>query len=61
MARGWRDMTRILFESYFARGYVITGFASSMQSRLPNLYRLERRSFPAPIDFSAWAQGVSEN
>jgi predicted GNAT superfamily acetyltransferase len=60
VARGWRDITRIIFESYFERGYVITGFASSLQPRLPNLYRLERRPFPASIDFSAWAHGVSD-
>lgn len=59
IARGWREITRIIFETYFQRGYVVTGFASSLQPRLPNLYRLERRSFPAPIDFSAWADGVS--
>jgi predicted GNAT superfamily acetyltransferase len=60
MARGWRDITRLIFETYFQRGYVVTGFASSLQPRLPNLYRLERKSFPAPIDFSAWANGMSE-
>ena len=59
-ARNWRTITRTIFESYFQRGYVVTGFSSSLQSRLPNLYRLERESFPAPIDFSAWANGVSE-
>jgi len=61
VARDWREITRIIFESYFQRGYVVTGFASSLQPRLPNLYRLERKSFPAPIDFSSWARGVSEN
>jgi len=60
MARGWRDITRLIFETYFQRGYVVTGFASSLQPRLPNLYRLEHKSFPAPIDFSAWANGMSE-
>lgn len=59
-ARSWRTITRIIFESYFQRGYVLTGFVSSLQPRLPNLYRLERESFPAPIDFSAWAKGVSD-
>ena len=59
-ARNWRTITRTIFESYFQRGYVVTGFSSSLQSRLPNLDRLERKSFPAPIDFSAWANGVSE-
>jgi predicted GNAT superfamily acetyltransferase len=59
-ARNWRTITRTIFESYFQRGYVLTGFASSLQPRLPNLYRLERKSFPAPIDFSAWANGVSD-
>jgi predicted GNAT superfamily acetyltransferase len=59
-ARAWRESTRVIFETYFQRGYVITGFASSLQPRLPNLYRLERKNFPAPINFSAWADGVSE-
>jgi predicted GNAT superfamily acetyltransferase len=61
IARGWRDLTRIIFETYFQRGYVLTGFASSLQPRLPNLYRLEYKSFPAPIDFSSWARSVSES
>lgn len=59
-ARSWRTMTRTIFESYFRREYVVTGFASSLQPRLPNLYKLECKIFPAPIDFSAWANGVSE-
>jgi predicted GNAT superfamily acetyltransferase len=59
-ARSWRTITRTIFEGYFQRGYVVTGFASSLQPRLPNLYRLERKSFPAPIDFSAWAKGVED-
>jgi len=59
-ARSWRTITRTIFESYFQRGYVLTGFASSLRSRLPNLYRLERKTFPAPIDFSAWANGVPD-
>jgi predicted GNAT superfamily acetyltransferase len=59
-AQSWRKNARTIFESYFQRGYVVTGFASSLQPRLPNLYRLERKTFPAPIDFSAWANGVSE-
>jgi predicted GNAT superfamily acetyltransferase len=60
IARAWREMTRIIFENYFRRGYVVSGFASGLQRRLPNLYRLERQAFPAPIDFSAWTSGVSE-
>jgi predicted GNAT superfamily acetyltransferase len=59
IARAWRESTRTIFETYFQRGYAVTGFASSLQPRLPNLYRLERRSFPAPIEFSAWADGVT--
>lgn len=59
-ARIWRESTRAIFETYFQRGYVITGFASSLQPRLPNLYRLERKTFPAPINFSAWADGMGE-
>lgn len=60
VARDWRVITRLIFEAYFERGYVVTGFASGLQRRLPNLYQLQRRTFPAPIDFSAWAAGVSE-
>ena len=60
IARAWREITRVIFEAYFRRGYVVTGFASGLQPRLPNLYRLERKSFPAPIDFSAWADGVTQ-
>ena len=59
-ARRWRTITRTIFESYFQRGYVVTGFASSLQPRLPNLYRLERKLFPAPLDFSAWESGVPD-
>jgi len=60
-AQDWRQITRAIFETYFRRGYVVTGFASSLQPRLPNFYRLERKSFPAFIDFSAWARGVAES
>jgi len=60
IAQQWRDSTRLIFETYFQRGYVVTGFASSRQPRLPNLYRLERKAFPASFDFSAWADGVSK-
>jgi predicted GNAT superfamily acetyltransferase len=59
-AQQWRESTRLIFETYFQRGYVVTGFASGRQSRLPNLYRLERKTFPASFDFSAWADGVSK-
>lgn len=58
VARGWRKMTRDIFETYFRRGYVVTGFASSRQPHVPNLYKLENVSFPAPIDFSSWADGI---
>jgi predicted GNAT superfamily acetyltransferase len=60
IARAWREITRIIFENYFRRGYVVSGFASGLQRRLPNLYRLERQVLPSPIDFSAWTSGVSE-
>jgi predicted GNAT superfamily acetyltransferase len=60
IAQDWREITRIIFETYFRRGYVVSGFASSLQPRLPNLYRLERKAFRSPIDFSAWTSGVSE-
>jgi predicted GNAT superfamily acetyltransferase len=59
-ARNWRTITRLIFESYFQRGYVVTGFASGLQSRLPNLYKLERKPSLTPIDFSAWVNGAPE-
>ncbi|MFQ5612080.1 MAG: GNAT family N-acetyltransferase [Anaerolineae bacterium] len=58
VARGWRTMTRQIFEHYFRRGYVVTGFASSRKPGTPNIYKLENVSFPAPIDFSSWATGI---
>jgi predicted GNAT superfamily acetyltransferase len=61
VARGWRKITRGIFETYFRRGYVITGFASSRQPRTANLYKLENVSFPSPIDFSSWATGIIED
>lgn len=56
----WRQVTRTIFETYFRRGYVVTGYASSREFRsgIPNIYRLDRKSFPAPIDFSSWAGGI---
>jgi predicted GNAT superfamily acetyltransferase len=56
----WRKVTRLVFETYFRRGYVVTGYASSKthKPRIPNIYRMEKKSFPAPIDFSAWSGGI---
>lgn len=60
VARGWRTTTRAIFEAYFKRGYVITGFASEKRKKIntPNIYKLEKATFPAKIDFSSWAKGI---
>jgi len=58
VARGWRDMTRDIFESYFRRGYVVTGFATSDGPNTPNVYKMEKISFPSPLDYFSWAKGL---
>ncbi len=58
-ARGWRESTRDIFETYFQRGYVATGFARSTDSQMPSLYKLEKIEWPTTSDFSAWVHGVS--
>jgi predicted GNAT superfamily acetyltransferase len=58
VARGWRNMTRYIFEAYFRRGYIVTGFATDKDPKLPNIYKLEKRSFPAPLDYFSWAKGI---
>lgn len=59
LARGWRESTRDIFETYFKRGYVLTGFARSQQPQMPNIYKLERISLPTTSDFSSWVTGVT--
>ena len=59
LARGWRESSRDIFETYFRRGYVITGFARSNSPQMPNIYRMERIVLPTASDFSAWVSGVS--
>jgi predicted GNAT superfamily acetyltransferase len=61
VARGWRKNTREIFETYFRRGYVITGFATEMEPNAPNIYKMENVAFPAPIDFSLWATGIDDS
>lgn len=54
VAAGWRNTTRVIFESYFARGYAVTGFASNRDFTTPNIYRLEKTDIPLEVDFSPW-------
>jgi len=61
IARGWRITTRTIFESYFRRGYTITGFASYKTPNAPNIYKLEHKSFPSTIDFSSWTSGLEDS
>jgi predicted GNAT superfamily acetyltransferase len=58
IARGWRESTRDIFETYFRRGYIVTGFARSTTPQQPNLYRLEKVVLPTTSDFSSWVTGV---
>lgn len=60
IARGWRESTRDIFETYFRRGYVVTGFARSTESQIPNLYKIEKVVLPTTSDFSSWVTGVQE-
>jgi predicted GNAT superfamily acetyltransferase len=60
VARGWRKITREIFETYFRRGYVITGFATEMKPNAPNIYKMENIAYPAPIDFSLWSTGIDD-
>jgi len=60
VARGWSATTRQIFESYFNRGYVITGFASEKQINKPNVYKLEKISIASTVDFSSWVSGIED-
>ena len=60
LARGWRESTRDIFETYFRRGYVTTGFARSTDPEIPNIYKLEIIDHPTTSEFSAWVGGVTE-
>lgn len=59
LARGWRESTRDIFETYFKRGYVVKEFARSDNLRMPNIYKIERVSLPTTSDFSSWVTGVT--
>lgn len=61
IARGWSTTTRQIFESYFKRGYVITGFASEKKLNTPNVYRLEKTSITSTVDFSSWISGIEDD
>lgn len=58
IARGWRESTRDIFETYFNRGYVVTGFARSTEPQIPSIYKLEKVTLPTTSDFSSWVSGV---
>ena len=60
IARGWRESTRDIFETYFSRGYVVTGFARSTEPQIPNLYKIEKIVLPTTSDFPAWVTGVQD-
>jgi predicted GNAT superfamily acetyltransferase len=60
VARGWRESTRDIFETYFRRGYVVTGFARSTDPQIPNIYKIESTTLPTTSDFSSWVGGVRE-
>jgi predicted GNAT superfamily acetyltransferase len=59
VARGWRESTRDIFETYFRHGYVVTSFARSTGPHIPNIYKMERIELPTTSDFSLWVGGVS--
>lgn len=58
VARGWRESTRDIFETYFQRGYAVTGFARSSEAQTPSLYRLEKGEIATSSDFPSWVHGV---
>ncbi|RMF03360.1 MAG: GNAT family N-acetyltransferase [Chloroflexi bacterium] len=60
IARGWRESTRDIFETYFRRGYVVTGFARSSGPQVPNIYKIERVELRTTSDFPLWVSGVSQ-
>jgi predicted GNAT superfamily acetyltransferase len=60
VARGWRESTRDIFETYFRRGYVVTSFARSTDPLIPNIYKIEQVTLPTSSDFSSWVGGVRE-
>ena len=60
VARGWRESTRDIFETYFLRGYVVTSFARSTGPGVPNIYKIERIELATVSEFSSWVGGVSK-
>ncbi len=60
IARGWRNTTRAIFETYFNRGYVVTGFASDKRVNTPNIYKIEKVSFPSSINYVSWTKGIDD-
>lgn len=61
VARGWRTTTRAIFETYFRRGYVVTGFASDKKLNAPNIYKLETIKIDTQLDLSNWATSIEES
>ena len=50
LARRWQDLTRTVFETYFARGYAVVGFArGELDGRQRTFYRLERNPSLPPL------------
>ena len=60
IARGWRESTRDIFETYFQRGYVVTGFARCTMPQVPNIYKIEKIVLPTISNFSSWVGGVGK-
>jgi predicted GNAT superfamily acetyltransferase len=60
LARGWRESTRDIFETYFRRGYVLTSFARSTGPQVPNIYKIERTVLSTSSEFSSWVGGVGK-
>ncbi|MCB0156193.1 MAG: GNAT family N-acetyltransferase, partial [Anaerolineae bacterium] len=61
LARGWRESTRDIFETYFGHGYIVTGFARCHTPQTPNIYKMEKIVLPTTSDFSSWVGGVQKN
>lgn len=61
IARGWRESTRDIFETYFRLGYVVKGFARSTDPQIPNVYRMAKSDMSTSSDFPSWVHGVKHD
>ena len=61
IARGWRESTRDIFETYFRQGYVVTGFARATTPQTPNIYKIEKVELSTTSTFSSWVGGVHKD